>query len=78
VPVEAYNNIGKVERYHALLRRVYEIIRNKLQNNTSAELALQIVVKTINDSIGPDGIIPTEQELRLELWGPQKVFMFIV
>jgi len=26
VPVEAYNSIGKVERYYTLLRRAYEII----------------------------------------------------
>jgi len=26
VPVEAHNSVGKVERYHAPLRRAYEII----------------------------------------------------
>jgi len=26
VPVEAHNSVGLVERYHAPLRRVYEII----------------------------------------------------
>jgi hypothetical protein len=41
------------------LRRVYKIIRDKFQNDTSIELALQITVKTINDSISPDGIIFT-------------------
>jgi hypothetical protein len=59
VPFEAYNSISKVEQYHVLLRRVCEIIRNKFQNNISAKLALQIVVKIVNDSAGPDGIIPT-------------------
>ena len=32
VPVEAYNSIGKVERYHAPLRRCYKIISNKLKD----------------------------------------------
>jgi hypothetical protein len=39
------------------LRRAYKIIRDKLQNNTSVELVLQIVVKVVNDSASPDSII---------------------
>jgi hypothetical protein len=59
VPVEAYNSIGKIERYHSLLRQVYKIIYNELRDTkTSTEVNLQIAVKTINDSAGPDGIIP--------------------
>jgi hypothetical protein len=54
--VEAYNSIGKVERYHAPLRQVYKIICNELRD-TSAEASLQMAVKAINDSAGPDGII---------------------
>jgi hypothetical protein len=30
IPVEAYNNIGKVKRYYQPLRRAYEIIRDEL------------------------------------------------
>jgi hypothetical protein len=60
VLVEAYNSVGKVERYHSFLRRVYKIIYDKLYDTkTSAEISLQITVKTINDLVGPDGIIPT-------------------
>jgi hypothetical protein len=51
------NNINKIERYYILLRRAYKIIRNKLQNNTSVGLALQITIKAVNDSISPDNII---------------------
>jgi hypothetical protein len=59
VPVEAYNSISKVKRYHGLLRRAYKIICNKLRDTkTSAEISLQIVVKAVNNSAGPDGIIP--------------------
>jgi hypothetical protein len=47
-----------IERYYVLLYYVYEIIRYKPQNNTSAELALQITIKVINNLVGPDSIIP--------------------
>jgi hypothetical protein len=57
MPVEAYNSIGKIERYYILLRRVYKIIYDKLRD-TSAETSLQIAVKAVNDLAGPDGIIP--------------------
>jgi hypothetical protein len=59
VPVEAHNSIGKVERYHQPLRRAYEIIRDELQDGVNAETALQMAVKAVNDSAGPDGIVPT-------------------
>ncbi len=54
--VEAYNSIGKVERYYGLLRRAYEILTNELPT-TSKDVLLQIVVKVINDSAGLDGIV---------------------
>jgi hypothetical protein len=38
-PVEAYNSIGKIERYYTLLRQVYKIICNKFRD-TSAEMSL--------------------------------------
>jgi hypothetical protein len=42
------------------LRRAYKIIYNELRDTkTSTEISLQIAIKTINDSVGPDGIIPT-------------------
>jgi hypothetical protein len=37
VLVKAYNSVGLVERYHAPLRRAYEIIRTDVANR---ELAL--------------------------------------
>jgi hypothetical protein len=59
MPIKVHNSINKVERYYILLHYVYKINRDEFQNNTSAEQALQIAVKTINDSVGPDGIIST-------------------
>jgi hypothetical protein len=56
IPVETYNFVGKIKRYYTLLQQVYKIICNEFRN-TSAKMNLQIVVKTINDSARPDGII---------------------
>jgi hypothetical protein len=58
VPVEAHNRVGKVERYHGPLRRAYEILTAELPV-TNKDVILQMAVKAINDSAGPDGIVPT-------------------
>ncbi|KAI0991270.1 hypothetical protein K3495_g16917, partial [Podosphaera aphanis] len=47
-----------VERYHKPLRRAYTIIKEET-NSTDKNLILQMAVKAINDTAGPDGIIPT-------------------
>jgi hypothetical protein len=60
VPVEAHHSIGKVERYHDPLRRAYKIIRTELKNEgIEDETCLQMAVKAINDTAGPDGLVPT-------------------
>jgi len=58
VLVKAHNSVRKVKRYHALLRRVYQILGIKLPN-TPKELILQIAIKAVNDLVGPNGIMPT-------------------
>ena len=58
VPVEAHNSIKKIERYYAPLYCVYKIISLELKG-VSKELILQMAVKTVNDSTGPDRLIPT-------------------
>jgi hypothetical protein len=58
VPVEAHNSIGKVERYHAPLRRAYHIIHTEMPQE-SPELCLSMAVKAINDTAGPNGLVPT-------------------
>jgi len=58
VPIKAYNSIKKVERYYALLRRVYKIISLELED-ASKELTLQIAVKAVNNSAGLNELIPT-------------------
>ena len=57
VPVKVYNSIRKVKQYYTLLHRVYKIILLELED-ASKELTLQIAVKAINNSAGPDGLIP--------------------
>jgi transposase InsO family protein len=58
VPIEAHNSIGKVEQYHGPLRRAYNILCAE-DPSVSPESLLQIAVKAINDTAGPDGIVPT-------------------
>eukprot|EP00171_Calliarthron_tuberculosum_P022824 IDg22824t1 len=56
IPVESANSMTYVERYHAPIRRSYNIIRADLPNITEEE-ALQYAVKALNDSVGPDGLV---------------------
>jgi hypothetical protein len=60
VLVKAHNSVGLVERYHALLRRVYEILKKELKDkHIDKEMILQMAVKAVNNSAGPDGIVLT-------------------
>ena len=59
VPVESPNSIGIVERYHAPLRRAYEIIAAEMPRNYNRTLLLQSAVKVVNDTAGPDGLVPS-------------------
>ena len=60
VLVKAYNSISKVERYYTLLRRLYEILQDKLQDEKlDKEVILQIAVKAINDIARPDKLVLT-------------------
>lgn len=58
VPVEAHWSIGVVERYHAVLRRAYEIIQDETPD-LSKDAKLQMAVKAVNDTAGPDRLVPT-------------------
>src|ERR1700721_2420274 len=57
VPVEAHWSVGIIERAHPILRRAYQIITEELGGNK--ELNLQMAIKAINDTSGPEGLIPT-------------------
>jgi hypothetical protein len=60
VPVEAHNSISKVERYYTPLRRAYKIIHIELkEEGINDEVYLQMAVKAINDTAGPNGLVST-------------------
>ena len=50
VLVEAYNSIGKVERYYIPLRQAYNIIFLELRSDAHNEIVLQMAVKAVNHS----------------------------
>lgn len=58
VPVESANSMTIVERYHSPIRRAYNIIQKEC-SSMDREECLQMAVKAINDSVGPDGLVPT-------------------
>jgi hypothetical protein len=59
VPVEVHHLIGKIEKYHDPIRRAYEIIMKKLGTAISPFNAFQMVIKSVNDTAGSDGLVPT-------------------
>lgn len=59
MPVEAHWALGKVERAHGPLRRTYDILKAELGHHTEDEAILQMAVKALNDTAGPDGLVPT-------------------
>ncbi|POS82721.1 hypothetical protein EPUL_004120, partial [Erysiphe pulchra] len=59
-PTEAHHSIGLVERYHTPLRRAYEVISKDLGGTKIDRTSLlQMAVKAVNDTAGPDGLVPT-------------------
>ena len=58
VPVEAHNSIGMVERYHEPVRRIFRIVTLEIPG-IERDMALQMTFKAINDTAGPDGLVPT-------------------
>jgi hypothetical protein len=58
MPVESHNSVGKVERYHIPLRRAFVIISREIPSLGRNE-RLQMAVKTVNDTAGPHGLVPT-------------------
>lgn len=58
VPIESANSMTYVERYHVPLRRAYKIMKDEAPG-LDDEALLQCAVKSVNDSVGPDGLVPT-------------------
>jgi hypothetical protein len=60
VLVKAYNSISKVERYYALLRRLYKILQDELQKEKlNKKVILQMAIKAINNITRPDKLVLT-------------------
>jgi hypothetical protein len=58
VSVETHHSIEMIKRYHESLRRVYAIIVAKMFEIDSNSI-LQMIFKTLNDSINFDDLILT-------------------
>jgi hypothetical protein len=59
VPVEAHHSIRQLERYHGPVRRAYDIIKDTLDGEVNKDMMLQMAVKAVNDTAGPNGLVPT-------------------
>ena len=59
VAVESPSSMSHVERYHAPLRLAYTRIRDDLPRSETDAECLQLAVKCINDTVGPEGLCPT-------------------
>jgi hypothetical protein len=58
VLIKAYNSVGLIERYHALLCCTYKILKTELKNkHINKKIILQITVKAVNNSARPDKIV---------------------
>jgi len=58
VPVEAHWSVRLIKRAYLALRRAYQIIMDECKN-IQKELALQMAIKAVNNTTGPDGLVPT-------------------
>ena len=56
--VESHHSLGPGERYHAPLRQVYLKIRHE-HPSLDKETALRLAVKALNDTMGPEGLVPS-------------------
>ena len=56
--IESHNSIGAGERYHAPLRRIYDKVLFDFPN-LDKHLGLKLAVKAMNDTMGPEGLVPS-------------------
>lgn len=56
--VESHNSIGVGERYHEPLRQVFDKVLTD-HPTIDPEIGLRLAVKALNDTTGPDGIVPS-------------------
>jgi hypothetical protein len=63
MPIKAYYSISKIECYYMLLQQAYDIFIKELLD-INKNILFQIIIKTINNIISPNRLIPT-----LLVWG---------
>ena len=56
--VEAHSSLGLGERYHQPLRTTYRKLM-LAHPGADKELTLAVTVKAMNDTLGPEGIVPS-------------------
>ena len=56
--VEAHSSLGIAERYHHPLRNTYKKLRMDFPN-TPQRIILSVAVKAMNDTLGPEGLVPS-------------------
>lgn len=56
--IEHHNTLGSGERYHDPLRRVFKKIMHE-SPKLDRHVALKLAVKAINDTMGPEGLVPS-------------------
>ena len=56
--VQSHNSLGVGERYRAPLRTIYEKVI-KTSPSLSPTIALRTAVKSMNDTLGPEGLVPS-------------------
>jgi hypothetical protein len=57
-PIESHNSLTVGERYYDPLRRINRKVRHDF-HNLSESLALSLANKAMNDTMGPEGLVPT-------------------
>jgi hypothetical protein len=58
VLIKAHHSISIVERYYTPLCQAFEIITKELPR-VSKQFVLQMAIKAVNNTAGPDGLVPT-------------------
>ncbi len=56
-PTQSHNSLGLCERYHSIIRRVYNKVKEDLLS-LDKETSLFLAVHEVNNITGPDGLMP--------------------
>lgn len=56
--VKSHSSLGSGELYHRTLRRVFSVF-HRTHPDIHPDVALRMSLKGMNDTMGPDGLVPT-------------------